>query len=189
MSDLPFTISPLEDADRQAFVQFEHRNRQAFEQFNRARGPNHYTARGLDEAFDLLRARQSRRELHLWVARHRLGHWLGRVALFNHHRQGERWGLVAYQTDLDHCRLGVATHLLRQCVVEAVAQGYAWLEAQVTHDNRASMAVLARCGFRPDGPDEPVELERGRVQTLRLRRVIQAPGPVVLHGANVSLPS
>lgn len=138
---------------------------------------------------DRLLNRQRSRQLHVWVAKHRQGHWLGRVALFAHQQRGQAWGLVAYQTDLDHCRLGVATQLVRQCVIEAVALGYSWLDAQVTHDNEASMAVLTRCGFQHDGPDEPAELTRGIVQTLRLRRVVQVPGPLVLHDADVRLTS
>jgi RimJ/RimL family protein N-acetyltransferase len=189
MSFSPFTIAPLNDGDRQAFAQFERRNRLAFERYNRARGPQHYTAAGLDEAFDRLLNRQASRQLHVWVAKHRLGHWLGRAALFAHQHRGQAWGLLAYQTDLDHCRLGVATQLVRQCVIEAVALGYSWLDAQVTHDNDASIAVLSRSGFEHDGPDEPAELTRGVVHTLRLRRVVQVPGPVVLHGTDVRLPS
>lgn len=189
MSASSFTIARLNDEDRQAFALFERRNRLAFERYNRARGPLHYTAAGLDEAFDRLLNRQRSRQLHVWVAKHRQGHWLGRVALFAHQQRGQAWGLVAYQTDLDHCRLGVATQLVRQCVIEAVALGYSWLDAQVTHDNEASMAVLTRCGFQHDGPDEPAELTRGIVQTLRLRRVVQVPGPLVLHDADVRLTS
>ena len=189
MSSPHLTIASLDDCDRQAFAQFELRNRLAFERFNRARGPQHYTAAGLDAAFDRLLARQQTGQLHLWVARHRLGHWLGRVALFPHQDEGTPWGLLAYQTDLDHCRLGVATQLVRQCVVEAVALGHAWLDAQVTHDNDASIAVLTRCGFEHEGPDEVVDLTRGRVNTLKLRRVVRLPAPMALHGADVSLSS
>ncbi|WP_374522985.1 GNAT family N-acetyltransferase [Hydrogenophaga sp.] len=189
MSSTPFTIAPMHDGDRQAFVHFELRNRPAFERYNRARSPHHYTPAGLDEAFGRLLSRQSVGQLHIWVARHQFGHWLGRVALFAHQQRGQAWGLVAYQTDLDHCRLGVATQLVRQCVIEAVALGYSWLDAQVTHDNEASMAVLTRCGFQHDGPDEPAELTRGIVQTLRLRRVVQVPGPLVLHHTDVRLTS
>lgn len=184
-----FTISMLGRTDRQAFAQFEQRNRTAFEQFNRARDPNYYTPLGLDDAFERLLTRQARRELQVWVARHHQGHWLGRAILFANRTQGQHWGLLAYQTDLDHCRLGVATQLVRQCVVEAVAQGHAWLQAQVTHDNEASIAVLTRCGFRLEGPDEVVDLARGPTDTLKLRRVVHLPRPVALHGANVSLPS
>lgn len=189
MSFAPFTIAPLDIGDRHAFVQFEHRNREGFERYNRARGAHHYTAAGLDAAFNRLLARQLNGQIHLWVARHALGHWLGRVALFAHQQDGQAWGLLAYQTDVDHCRLGVATQLVRQCVIEAVALGYSWLDAQVTHDNEASIAVLTRCGFHHDGPDETVELERGRVPTLRLRRTVQVPSPAVLHGTDVRLPS
>ena len=189
MSYLPFTISPLNDGDRQAFVQFEHRNRTAFERYNRARGPQHYSAAGLDEAFDRLLARQVNCQLHVWVAKHPLGHWLGRVALFANQQQGNAWGLLAYQTDLDHCRLGVATQLVRKSVIEAVALGYSWLDAQVTHDNDASIGVLSRCGFLHDGPDEAVELNRGLVQTLRLRRIVQAPSQFLLRGTDMRLPS
>jgi len=189
MSCTPFTIAPMHDGDRQAFVDFELRNRPAFERYNRARAPHHYTPAGLDEAFGRLLSRQSIGQVRIWVARHQFGHWLGRVALFAHQQRGQAWGLLAYQTDLDHCRLGVATQLVRQCVIEAVALGYSWLDAQVTHDNEASIAVLTRCGFLPDGPDEAVDLKRGLVETLRLRRVVHVPNPALLEGANVSLSS
>ena len=189
MTSSPFTISPLSEADRQAFAQFEHRNRLAFERYNRARGPKHYTPAGLDDAFDRLITRQASHQIHVWVAKHGLGHWLGRVALFAHQQHGQAWGLLAYQTDLDHCRLGVATQLVRQCVIEAVALGYSWLDAQVTHDNDASIAVLSRCGFLHDGPDEPAELTRGIVNTLRLRRMVHVPSPAVLHSTDMRQPS
>jgi len=185
MSASPLAIDTLRDMDRQSFVEFECRNRQAFEQFNRARGDHYYTPAGLDEAFDRLLNRQLNHQLHVWVLRHRRGHWLGRAILFDHDRLHQPWGLLAYQTDLDHCRLGVATQLVRQCVCEAVALGHAWLDAQVTTDNVASLAVLSRCGFQHSAADEVVELARGRVATLRLRRVIQLPHPGRLHRADV----
>jgi len=189
MSTPLFGISRLSEADHQAFVQFEQRNRNAFEQFNRARAPGYYTAEGLDQAFARLLARQHAGQLQVWVARHCQGHWLGRSILFANRTGAQEWGLLAYQTDLDHCRLGVATELVRHCVVEGVALGHAWLEAQVTHDNEASIAVLSRCGFHLDGPDETVELARGRIDTLKLRRVVHLPGAVSLHRADVSLTS
>lgn len=57
---------------------------------------------------------------------------------------------------------GVATAAVRQvCRLAAEQHGIRSLRAATTHDNKASQAVLLKCGFVPVGPADPERIGGG----------------------------
>ncbi|MBB4826371.1 ribosomal-protein-alanine N-acetyltransferase [Sporosarcina luteola] len=163
-------IDPLSTSDFEALFEFEHTNRDFFEQMVPGRGDDYYVRNIFIKRNQALLAEQNQGLSYFYLIKDRDGQILGRINVVDiNQKLGS--GHIGYRVGKINTGKGIATRALKLLLDAAGTMGIERLEAKTTNDNIGSQKVLIANGFsRISTKDEA--LGDGRVLSFHYYRWI-----------------
>ncbi|QTD41834.1 GNAT family N-acetyltransferase [Sporosarcina sp. Te-1] len=139
-------IEPLSMSDFEALFEFEHTNRDFFEQMVPSRGDDYYAHNTFIKRNQALLAEQNQGLSYFYLIKDRDGQILGRMNVVNiNQKLGS--GHIGYRVGKFNTGKGIATIALKLLLDSAGTMGIERLDAKTTIDNIGSQKVLNANGF------------------------------------------